>query len=67
MYRDYQLSLDLIKTLGGPDLSLHIVGETHLAYLQWLGRRYLLFSRIVGSNAVRLSYFWINRLESLCL
>jgi len=33
VYRDYQLSLDLIKTLGGPDLSLYIVGETYLAYL----------------------------------
>jgi len=33
MHRDYQLSSDLIKTLGGPDLSLHIVGETYPAYL----------------------------------
>jgi len=67
VHRDYQLSSDLIKTLGGPDLSLHAVGETHPAYLQWLGRRCLLFGRMAGSNAVRLSYFWIDRLESLCL
>ena len=60
--------VDLLRLLGGPDLSghtsLHAV-EQQTGYLQWIGRRYLMFGRFPASNAMRMAFFWIDRLETL--
>ena len=66
--QDPLYSIDLLRLLGGPDLSGHAslpAVEQQTGYLQWISRRCLMFGRFPTSNAMRLAFFWIDRLESL--
>ena len=67
--RDTTYAVDLIRTLGGPDLAQHAsagaVAEQQ-SYLRWLGDRgQRVFDRVPAWNATRLALFWIDRLEAL--
>jgi len=67
--RDTTYAVDLIRTLGGPDLSQHAssgaVAEQQ-SYVRWLGERGpRLFDHVPAWNATRLALFWIDRLEAL--
>ena len=66
--QDTTHALEVIRTLGGPDLShaasSHAV-EQHPDYLHWIGRRGLVFGHVPAANAMRLASVWIDRLETL--
>lgn len=65
VHQDYEYTVDLYSSLGGPALPSHAaVSSQH--FLRWVGQSRFIFGRHRGSNAVRLAYFWVDRLEQLC-
>ncbi|KAL8688231.1 MAG: hypothetical protein Q9218_005804 [Villophora microphyllina] len=66
LHEDRPYAVEILKVIGGPDLALYTSPELHPVYLQWLGRKHLLFDSTKGSNALRLAWLWSDRLESVC-
>ena len=67
VHEDRLHALELLQALGGPDMSLHAVPETHPHLLGWLGRGCRVFGSVRSSNALRLASVWIDRLDRRCI
>lgn len=62
---DTKYKTQIIQSLGGPQVAINPDVRRNHKFLKWLGEKSFLFNLPV-SNAARLTYQWLDRLEERC-